>query len=82
MIVTIPELEILTREGCPNTGLMRERLSAALQSLGWATTCRVIDIGDLPESDPRGGYGTPTVLCDGDDLFGLPRPPAGHATPS
>ncbi len=78
----IPELVILTRDGCPNTSIMRERLDAALQSLGWATTFRVVDIGDLPESDPRGRYGTPTVLCGGEDLFGLPEPSVPTAAPT
>ncbi len=81
-MVAIPELVILTRDGCPNTGIMRERLVAALHSLGRATTFRVIDIGALPESDVRGGYGTPTILYDGEDLFGLPQPSLPHAAPT
>ncbi len=80
--MAIPELVILTRDGCPNTGIMQDRLETALQSLGWTTTFRVIDIGDLPDSDPRGGYGTPTILCDGEDLFGLSRPSVPHAPPT
>lgn len=80
--MAIPELVILTREGCPHTGIMRERLDAALQSLGWTTTFRVVDIGDLPEADPRGGYGSPTILCHGEDLFGLPRPSVPHPAPT
>ncbi len=78
----IPELLILTREGCPNTGTMRDRLEAALQSLGLATAFRVIDIGNLPDSDPRCGYGTPTILYGGEDLFRLPQPSVPHAAPT
>lgn len=80
--MAIPELVLLTRDGCPNTDVMRQRLEAALQSLGWTTTLRMIDIGHLPDSDPRGGYGTPTILSDGEDLFGLPRPSLPYAPPT
>ncbi len=80
--MVIPELVILTHEGCSNTGIVRERLDAALQVLWWATTFRVMDVGNLPESDARGGYGTPTILWGGEDLFGLPEPPIPHAAPT
>ncbi len=39
--VPIPELVILTRDGFPNTRIMRERLGIALQSLGWATSFKI-----------------------------------------
>lgn len=64
----------LTREGCVNTTTMRTRLDRALDRLGLATDYVLIDADTLAESDVRRGYGTPTVLVDNRDLFGLPEP--------
>ena len=33
-------------------------------------------------TDARGGYGTPTVLVDGRDLFGMPEPVVPHDPPT
>jgi hypothetical protein len=38
----------------------------------------VVDLGTLPDTDARGGYGTPTVLHKNRDLFGMPEPPIPH----
>lgn len=65
----------LTRDGCVNTVTMRANLDNALKSLGRSTEYAVIDAGVLPESDPRSGYGTPTVLVGNADMFGMPEPP-------
>lgn len=64
----------LTREGCVNTTSMRTRLDEALERLGAAKDYAVIDADTLSESDARRGYGTPTVLYDNRDLFGMPEP--------
>lgn len=72
------ELVFVTRDGCANTAIMRAHLDDALRSLGRAADYRVIDVATLPESDARGGYGTPTVLHGGQDLFGMPVPPLSH----
>ena len=69
-----PALVFLTRDGCANTSTMRTRLDAALARLGAATNYAVIDADTLPDGDVRGGYGTPTVLYDNRDLFGIPEP--------
>lgn len=67
-------LVFLTRDGCANTATMRTRLDAALARLGARTDYAVIDADTLTESDVRRGYGTPTVLHDNRDLFGMPEP--------
>lgn len=72
----------LTRDGCLNTGTMRTRLDEALGRLHIATDYSVIDVDALPETDRRGGYGTPTVLVDNRDLFGMPEPSAPHPAPT
>ncbi len=34
----------------------------------------LVDISKLPETDPRRGYGAPTILVNGKDLFEAPIP--------
>lgn len=67
-------LVFLTRDGCVNTTTMRTRLDEALDRLGAAKEYAVIDADTLAEGDRRRGYGTPTVLHDNRDLFGMPEP--------
>ena len=73
------DLVFLTRDGCVNTTTMRARLDAALSSLGLPTDYQFIDADALPTTDARAGYGTPTVLYRGRDLFGLAEPPVPHS---
>jgi len=70
----MPTVTFLTREGCPKSPAMYANLRAALATHDWAGDPVVVDIGELPEDDPRTGFGTPTVLVDGVDLFGLRTP--------
>ncbi|MCW5940814.1 MAG: hypothetical protein KIS66_01190 [Fimbriimonadaceae bacterium] len=67
-------LEFLSRQGCVNTPKMRHNLDSALREIRGDTDYKVIDVGDLPRSDLRRGYGTPTVLLGGNDLMGMPKP--------
>jgi hypothetical protein len=71
-------LVFLTHAGCVQTKIMRVRLDAALKTLGLRPDYQFIDADSLAESDPRGGYGTPTILYDGRDLFEMPEPPVPH----
>ena len=71
-------ISFLTRPRCPNSPLLKARLLNALKELGVEATVSLVDVSTLPAYDPRTGYGTPTILVDGTDLFGHPRsPPAG-----
>ena len=72
----------LTRDGCVNTTTMRERLDQALDQLKTAKDYAVVDVDTLPEADIRRGYGTPTVLYDNRDLFGMPVPTPPMPTPT
>lgn len=72
------DIVFITRFGCVATATMRANLDAALQALGHPTTYQVLDAGALPQSDPRGGYGTPTVLVGNTDLFDMPEPSVPH----
>ena len=76
------DLVFLTRDGCVNTTTMRARLDTALSSLGLPTDYQFIDAGALPTMDARAGYGTPTVLYRGRDLFGLAEPPVPPPPPT
>ncbi len=66
-------IQFLTREGCPNTPLMRSNLDAALKLVAW-DGYTTVDLASLSEDDLRLGYGTPTVLVDGVDIMGVPMP--------
>ena len=76
------ELVFLTRNDCANTAIMRSRLDEALRSLKLPTNYSLIDVDKLDLSDHRRGYGTPTVLYMGRDLFGLVAPSNSTNAPS
>ncbi|MEX2217548.1 MAG: hypothetical protein WD749_02215 [Phycisphaerales bacterium] len=73
---TLPALrvELLGFPGCPNSPVMRDRLRAALASLSMDARVTELNLEALPDGDPRRGYGSPTVLVNGRDLFGMPVP--------
>lgn len=79
-----PESDVvfLTRNGCAQTATMRANLDAALRTLNRATRYTVVDADVLPEQDALRGYGTPTVLVNGSDLFDMPAPGPGPHTPT
>ena len=68
------ELVFLTRDGCANTSSMRANLDAALRAMGRSADYTVIDLDQAAAGDVRVGYGTPTVLYQGRDLFGMSIP--------
>lgn len=68
------EIVFLTRSNCINTPVMQERLLAAIGTLDFETSLKTVDIGTIPADDFRTGYGTPTILAAGEDLFGSPSP--------
>jgi hypothetical protein len=75
-------LVFLTREGCVNTVTMRANLDEALKALTLPNDYQFIDADTLTPSDPRGGYGTPTVLHADRDLFGMSEPSVPHPPPT
>jgi hypothetical protein len=76
------KIEFLGTGSCANSPIMEKNLRDALALKGMAADYRFIDIKKLPASDYRRGYGTPTVLVNGNDLFGAPRPMPIAASPS
>lgn len=69
-------IEFLYFDGCPNTPALRETLEASLDQM--SGSFNAIDLTTLPDDDIRRGYGSPTILINGHDLFGMPTP----ATPT
>jgi hypothetical protein len=79
---SVRNLVFLTRSGCVNTARMRSSLDQALKSVALATNYVLIDLDKLESSDPRRGYGTPTVLYKNRDLFGMAEPSTQSSAPS
>jgi hypothetical protein len=79
----MPEpLAFLTRAECVATDTMRARFDEALTVLRWPKNYAFVDVDSLSDSDPRRGYGTPTILYKNVDLFGMPEPPAQKEEPT
>lgn len=70
----VVRVEVLGFGGCPNTPKMWDRVAKAVGALGSGYVLVEVDQESLAGDDLRRGYPTPTVLVDGVDLFGLPRP--------
>ena len=75
MVDTGPRLELLSFPGCPTATVLRANLTEATAQLG-LLTCRIepVNLAELEAGDPRRGWGSPTILVDGVDLFGEARP--------
>jgi hypothetical protein len=59
------------KDGCPNTPAMRASLDEAIAELGLEADLDSLDLNALSDmKDPRAGYGSPTILVDGKDIFG------------
>jgi copper chaperone CopZ len=75
MVDVGPRIELLSFPGCPTAQVLHANLTEATAQLG-LVTCRVesVNLGELEAGDPRRGWGSPTILVDGVDLFGKTRP--------
>jgi hypothetical protein len=60
-------VEFLGFEGCPNTPELRTRLTQAEPNMRIVE----VDLMGLASSDARLGWGAPTILVNGKDLFGM-----------
>lgn len=73
------KIEFLGMEGCPNMSEMWESLQAAIKELQWNQPVNRLDLIALSEKqDKRAGFGSPTILVNGKDLFGSPLPVTYH----
>lgn len=63
------------KDGCPNTPKMWHALQKAMQELRWSVPVDSLDVTNLSEvKDLRAGYGAPTILVNGKDLFDASLP--------
>jgi hypothetical protein len=69
------KLEFLSMQNCPNVLPMWESLQIALKELQFNQPIIKLDINALSEKqDKRAGFGSPTILVNGEDLFDSPFP--------
>ena len=62
-------------DGCPNTPKMWASLQKAMRELKLNIPIDSLDLNELSKKqDVRVGYGAPTILVNGKDLFGAPLP--------
>ena len=69
-------IEFLGFEGCPNTPELRKRLVEAEPNMEIVD----VDLMGLANSDSRLGWGAPTILVNGRDLFGVPSAQNGSVS--
>src|SRR5438067_2159470 len=62
------DIEILHVPGCPNLGLARARLAAALEQTATAAAVHEVVVADHTRAHELGMHGSPTIPIDG------PRP--------
>ncbi len=74
--VRTQELDLLYFDGCPNSDAFRANVELMVRESGGAYTLRVIDLEELAGDDIRRGYGSPTLLFQGADVFGMAVPGA------
>jgi len=75
-------IEFLGTGNCANSPIMENNLKAALAMKGMEEVYSFTDVKQLSGNDYRRGYGTPTVLVNGMDIFGAPRPLPSSRAPS
>lgn len=67
-----PKIQLLVFEGCPLAGAARAALEEALGIVG-LTGYEEVDILDSDTADELRGWGSPTILVDGQDATGGPK---------
>jgi mercuric ion transport protein len=70
--VAPPTIQLLVFKGCPLAAAARESLRQALDGLE-LPTFEEIDILDASTPEELRGWGSPTILIDGEDVSGNPK---------
>lgn len=63
-------VELLYLPDCPNVGAAREQLRAAMVEAGLAPRWTEHDVTSAGAPERMRGYGSPTILVDGEDVSG------------
>lgn len=66
----MPKVELLHDDECPNVALARRNLHQAFIMAGLAPNWLEQPLGATDAAERTRGYGSPTVLVDGDDVAG------------
>lgn len=64
-----PKIQLLVFEGCPLADAARDALEVALTAVG-VSRYEEVDILDPDTADELRGWGSPTILIDGQDVTG------------
>ncbi|MDH5633747.1 MAG: hypothetical protein OEZ10_12235 [Gammaproteobacteria bacterium] len=76
MSINPPLIELVYETSCPNIDMARERIRLALEACGLAPDWREHDVNDQAAPAYVHGYGSPTILVNGEDVSATPIP--GH----
>jgi hypothetical protein len=66
---SVMEIDLLYIRDCPNRGLVRHHLDAALSRTRLAAVVREHEVNSSEEAERLGMRGSPTILIDGQDPF-------------
>jgi len=75
---TSTQIQFLYFDGCPNASILEASLAEALTRSGADHPYQRIDLSSGSTDEPIMGFGSPTILVDGKDLFDSPASVAGH----
>ncbi|MEE2908105.1 MAG: hypothetical protein VX527_09785 [Planctomycetota bacterium] len=64
------KIQLLGFEGCPGAEVFMERIEVAVEQGQLLAEIEYVDLNTLSLNDPRRGWGSPTILVDGSDLYG------------
>jgi hypothetical protein len=73
------KIEFLQMHGCPNISEMWQSLQSAINDLKLHPQINILDLDELSDQqDTRAGFGSPSILVNGNDLFGAALPSTYH----
>jgi hypothetical protein len=67
------KIQLLYFPGCPNLDPARAAIRDALAAEGLAVECDEVDVQAPDAPDWARGWGSPTILIDGEEVTGSPR---------
>ena len=68
------KIQLLGFDGCPGATVLEERLLEVVSHEHLDAIVEYVDLQSLPPDDSRRGWGSPTILVNGVDLYGESRP--------
>ena len=68
------KIQLLWFPGCPHADIARQKLREALDGCGLPVAFEDIDVTSEGAPEALRGWGSPTILVEGRDVAGAPRP--------